>query len=52
MESPRRGLSPGTRSRVPDGAQAVVRARVKAVARLTRSSMGRFGCEGVRAEVG
>lgn len=51
MESPRRGLSLGTRSRVPGGVQAVARAGVKAVARLTQSSTGRCGCEGVRAEV-
>lgn len=52
VESPRRGPSLGTRSRVPVGAQAVVRAGATAVAQLTRSSTGRFGCEGVKAEVG
>lgn len=52
MESPRRGLRLGIRSRAPDGAQAAERAGVKAVARLKRSSTDRCGCVGVRAEVG
>lgn len=52
VESPRRGPSLGTRSRVPGEAQAGVRTKAKAGARLTQSSKGRCGCEGVRAEVG
>lgn len=50
--SPRRDLSLGIRSTVPVGVQAVERAGVKAVAQLTRSSMGQYGYGVVRAEVG
>lgn len=52
MESPRRGLSLETRSRVPGGAQVVAKTKVKAGAQLTQSSTGRCGCEGVKAVVG
>lgn len=50
--SPRRDLSLGIRSMVPVGVQAVERAGVKAVAQLTRSSMGQYGYGVVMAEVG
>lgn len=52
MGSPRRDLSLGIRSTVLVGVQAVERAGVKAVAQLTRSSMGQYGYGVVRAEVG